>query len=672
MFHEETKISPEKSVTTRDEFVAATNGEQTIVTTNIVATTGSPSVTTTARKVIYGDTANVGSAGRTKSIQHQDGSWTFYTYDSTGRVFEEYSSWLSLPPPDQNNPNNPGWPYPPSSPLEMTDYPHRKTTYTYAMEDDFRATEIKDYFYDFSGQNYILTSKTTNDYEAVNGQPPKKTEKRHYTDSVGQSQFLQTIREYDGLGVEAKPTKITYPDGRVDTYTYGWGSYVDDGDPEDAHFELQQGFGEFQQTTIVHGTTAHPDGVPSKSTREIEITDQAGRTVLEETYVCNDSAEYEPIDWTVQRYDANGHLEHRYRSNGDHFSQFWDCCKVEWSIDEDGIKTIYTYDPFGRLETSKKEGVDPGGTYLAQEDITTTYGYDFADRVTMTKRESGSLSLESSRKYDGLGQVIEEKDEAGIVTTYVHNNPGAADGIYRTVQTNVPGGHYSFTHYYRDGRIHSIEGSAVPAEQHYFYGVEADGTQWTKVVTGPVGTSAPERYVKTWTDLLGRTLKQERPGFDPDGAAATVTKEYHYNNLGQLDSIESNATGPDQLHANGRGGPPGSYIPAEDPGEGGGSGGGTTITTLPDGATKIFEYDVMGNLKRSGIEMDDTADSTPYQLDLASKDRINDVETKYVKTGETWWLETINKVYPAVDADTVVETGKNREHLTNLPSESIC
>ena len=113
-------------------------------------------------------------------------------------------------------------------------------------------------------------------------------------------------------------------------------------------------------------------------------------------------------------------------------------------------------------------------------------------------------------------------DSAGLVTTYEYLNGG------RTTLTVLPGGATNTVERHPDGRTKVSAGEGAAA-QHYDYGVNPDGSQWTTVYTGTEGTNSP-MWVKTTTDLLGRTIREEKPGF----GGVILTETHHYNDKGQV------------------------------------------------------------------------------------------------------------------------------------------
>ena len=87
----------------------------------------------------------------------------------------------------------------------------------------------------------------------------------------------------------------------------------------------------------------------------------------------------------------------------------------------------------------------------------------------------------------------------------------------------------------------SVSGTAV-APRFYTYGVNPDGTRWTKVHHGADAT-APA-WTKTTHDLLGRILREEKPGFGGTILATTYTYDNGGRVLAQTQADVSNPVNP--------------------------------------------------------------------------------------------------------------------------------
>lgn len=145
------------------------------------------------------------------------------------------------------------------------------------------------------------------------------------------------------------------------------------------------------------------------------------------------------------------------------------------------------------------------------------------------------------------------------------------------------------------------------------YAVLGDGTRVTTVRNA---SSSSPAYERTVTDMLGRTLRLERPGF---GGTLEVTA-HTYDARGFL----------------------------------------VRTTTTGLGAT-VYEYDELGNQVRSGIDVNKNG-----ALDLASMDRIQESDTRFISVGGHYWQQTTQRAYTEDDANTVKTTGTTRSRLTGL------
>ncbi len=83
-----------------------------------------------------------------------------------------------------------------------------------------------------------------------------------------------------------------------------------------------------------------------------------------------------------------------------------------------------------------------------------------------------------------------------------------------------------------------------------------------------------------------------------------------------------------------------------------------------------FAYDSVGNLVRSGLDIDDNG-----QLDPASADRITDSDRQYALASGAWFEVSTTKVYPILDNATAVTVATNKRRLSgfsgNLADETI-
>jgi RHS repeat-associated protein len=401
---------------------------------------------------------------------------------------------------------------------------------------------------------------------------------------------------------------VTFPDGKKDTYTYEKGNYTP-GSQVPGTFTVDAN-GDCIRETIVHGTTASPSGIAYKTTKEIIIYDERSDIVLKELYVYTGSA-YEKISWEVYVFDSEHHLTNTYMSNNTQTSATWNCCNKESETLADGSEYTYTYDSLDRVKTKTKKGIS-GST----PDIVTTYTYDSESRVTSVSIYDGTHTLTTSATYDVAGRVTSKTDFSGLVTSYSYTKATSTTGDI--VTATYPDSSTKITEKYFDGRIKSVTGTAVVAT-YYDYGVDTgNGNLWSKE---SIGSAASTRYTKTYTNSIGKVAKIEKSGYN----TATITTQFYYNNSGQLWK--------------------------------------KTQTALAD---TLYEYDSLGNQTRSGLDISDNG-----TLDLASADRISDIDAVFSLISSDWWLVTTMKFYATNNDNTATTTSVRKIRLTGLTNGTI-
>ena len=309
---------------------------------------------------------------------------------------------------------------------------------------------------------------------------------------------LTTIRQYYSATSEnrfeaGKIKVLLRPDGRMTTYDYDAETLVvtqtEGITDEDGNFELVEG----------------------KSTRTLTTYDVRGNAVRVEREAWVENA-WRPLTWETRTYSAaHKHLGSVY-SNGLSTDSRWNCTGPLWEIGTDTIATTNSYNSLKQMVSSTRYG-----SFGA---LTTTYEYDAAGNVVRTQRGD----LVSTRTYDLSGRLTAETDEQGRTTTYAYPNE------LTTIVTS-PSGATRITTRDSQGRTVSVTGTAV-APEYYTY-----GPNWQKVNYGsPNGA----RWVKTFTDGLGRTVRTETAGANNSVIVSVNT----YNDKGQLIRTETTSEAP--------------------------------------------------------------------------------------------------------------------------------
>ncbi|RRK01340.1 RHS repeat-associated core domain-containing protein [Opitutaceae bacterium TAV4] len=157
---------------------------------------------------------------------------------------------------------------------------------------------------------------------------------------------------------------------------------------------------------------------------------------------------------------------------------------------------------------------------------------------------------------------------------------------------------------------------------YYDYGVNTDGTTWSKITqVSPTG----ERWTKTTVNHLGQTISEEKPALGNN----ILFISYIYDTCGHLIRKRQ-----------------------------GHNTGDAPMRLIAD---TLIEYDALGNISRTGLDVN--ANDT---LDLASSDQILDTITTFSQYELAWWLVRQTKVYPTVNNNSAIQVMGFRQRLSGL------
>jgi len=550
----------------------------------------------------YITSSETGRYSRIHTTKSSDGSWISYDYDNLGRKTVKIHSYKDAAFNSSSN----------DAKAVFYDYTSLDGADIVGPNDQ-RPRTIREQILGVTvGKIYCCYA--TN----ASGQKVDIVEKcSNVTNSYGDADNLRTTITYyhqtNSVVNAGLVESIVILDGTKDTYTYEFGYYYPSNSAENACF-IADADGDAYRITVQHGTTNSNYGVANKSTADVKVFNNIGNLVLSETYVYTGGTDYERISWAVTEHDVLGHVVKIYYSNGTERDIAWASCGCgkESEISTEGIEYVYSYDLLNRLVSSTKKGTNsPSG------DVVTYYTYDAADRrlTTVITNAASGLGLRTAyNAYNTAGQLVSSTDQRDLTTTYDVSNGG------RTTTVISPGPLTNITENYLDGRTKYVMVNG-DYEQYYDYGPNGDGTRWEKVYYGPNGTNSL-RWAKTTRDLAGRRIREEKPGF----GGTTLTNEYFYNSLGQLEK-----------------------------------------ETTPGMSATLYEYDELGQLIRSGFDINDN-DS----LDLSSNDRIGETSSCYEQDGSSdWWLVSSNGVYAIANSNELTTAGYKKTRLTGLSSNKI-
>ena len=532
----------------------------------------------------YEDAKEPGRYSRLKSIEYGDGSWEKYDYNEFGALKWKARSWLD----------------------KTVDAPQEEVDVIYY---DYQPHVAQD---TIGGQDReprtvtrkiegVVVEKTYFAYPKLANGERQEIEKKCQGQNAtyNDSSNLTTIKTFyapsEGLDLSRKYKTIQYADGTQEAYRYERGNYAEPTSTGILGTFTPDSAGDSMRHTVIY-KDKHGNEVVGRSTKKVEIYDGFGNYVQEELHIYKATDLYDLADWTAYRYNEFSQLTDTIFANGLTETAQWStqCCGKDEDVSAEGIKTTYIYDDLGRVETATKEGVASDGTYAAQPDIVTLYTYDAKDRIRSETQTAGGLSLAQNWVYDTADRLRVETGEDQLTTTmdYSFSPEG---GVVETI--TYPGNRTEVTTYFRDGQIKSVTGSSV-VSLHYTFGVNPDGSQWTKVQYAQPNSP---RWEQATTGTLGRTIKEEAPNYS--GGVSEI--HTHYNNLGQLDRIER-----------------------------------------PGVVDQLFTYDDFGEQFQQGLD-----ENGNQSLDVISDDPIAEQAKEYISLDGEWWLYGLSKVYTLGDSD---------------------
>jgi RHS repeat-associated protein len=354
--------------------------------------------------------------------------------------------------------------------------------------------------------------------------------------------------------------------------------------------------------------------IDGKSTLTVTIRDKFARPARMENYVWS-AGSWVLLTWTNLYYNNANQLTNRSNSNGTSYSATYQYEQLKSEMSESGITTSYTYDAADRVVTVTKAGVTGvAGGYNA----TTTYVYDAASHVLSTTLSSTGTTetMVASQAYDDSGRVTSESKpgQGGTITTTYSYNPSA-----NTVTVTLPNGGTRTQTNNLDGRTASESGTAAILT-NYAYEVLSDGTTHSTMTVGSSGA----RSRQLWQDWAGRTTKTQHPAVG--GTNQFVEQATYDSATGLLRKTHRSDSSGVQLLAD-----------------------------------SLYQYDVFGAVNRSGSDINGNG-----VLDLASNDRISDLNQYFEYNNSAWWATKQSIVYATANSGTPLVTSTQRTRLTGL------
>ncbi|MDO5465119.1 MAG: RHS repeat-associated core domain-containing protein [Akkermansia sp.] len=452
---------------------------------NVASCTRSVYNYSTAGWQLYSVTEGFGSAttrttsyryntdNRLAKIEHSDGSYTEYEYDSLGRVTMEKTPWGE-------------------DLAKVT-----RTTYADSRFYDIRPASVAEYHVNAAGTE-VLFRNTAYSYE-------ESSEMERVTTTVtagGSSQQQVSIEETFGA-----ETAYAYAAGKP--------KFSQDvtGVQTVHEYESTTEHGAIHKHTTI--TKANGELVAAQSRKSESFIAANGTTTFEQESIW-DGTQWLLLNTTTYEYDAQLRVTKTTHGNGRFSTTEWMCCGVLNETDEDGITTTYAYDSARQLTEISRGAVYDGEACITPETIT-EYTRDAAGRVLSTTRRIGAMETTESTEYDALGRVTKQTDILGreITTAY------SADGLTTTVTT--PAGATAITTRNIDGSTARVAGTGQ-RELVYVYDLNGVNEGFTtKLANGAT-------IAQSITNGFGQTVVQAQP----NSIGGFIYTRSEYNAKGQL------------------------------------------------------------------------------------------------------------------------------------------
>jgi RHS repeat-associated protein len=460
--------------------------------------------------------------------------------------------------------------------------------------------------YDSMAPSGIITSARE---DWVNGSGAKLTTTTQFYSEGTSDTFLR-----------GRPYSVVQPNGHKQSFVYEWGTWNGSMFGEGSDIATRTAVitgsalpGSGTQVTNCLGAGISPiyllDGV---SMLEVTIRDRRALVVRTETSVWKNNT-WNLVTWVNYSYNAAGLLTTRTKSTGEIYSASYEGILKAAETDEAGVTVAYTYDAAGRVKTATRSA------YSGIAALTTEYFYGAGNQVRqqIVGTNPGDRLI-TTRAFDDAGRLISETSPGTGTTQYGYSY--SSSGSTQTI-TRADGG-TEITTTASDGRLSARTGSAVVPE-YFTYGV--DPTLWRQWALVSRGSAQSPRWVKTWKDALGQVVRTEKNGV---GSSAPIVQEHHF------------ATSPGTVNT-----------------------GKLVKTTETEKGPTLYEYDPLGRVKRSGLDVDGSG-----ALEPASSDRIQEFDSYLEQIAGDWWSTSVARRYPTRDSANSVIFSLKRQRLSGHQS----
>ena len=477
--------------------------------TNTIGSGSAAEVTT----YTYWDPATFGVSGLNlpKIVTHPDGSWQYYyTYDNLGRSLVVYSSFEDAAVGS-------------TTAGRETDYTYNPTNAGVSGTGDNGTLNIytprlvvgKIQGQEVSRQYNIFPS--TNVSYSVQCTVPGAT-------WAASGNLITTNFYYTNGPNIFYPKTMLNPDGTATTYNYITNS-------------------NYRTNITVTGQPDATDSYVVDGVSNVVVINMAGYNVAANSYdVLSGLTLAQDVYGNIDGYGRPQQVTHL---DGTTEYVYYACCGLNYTVDKDGLDTVYLYDADQRPLGYEKIYSSGMSNVITYENT-----LDAASRTIQTYRvgSDASVIMMNQPAYDTAGELIFQTNALGGVTAYTRTNNSTTGGWIRT--TTDPDGGVFTNLYYADGSLKNTVGPAVHGKAYaYGYATDVNDNICTYTVATNLNLSfnLSSEWTKTFTDMAGRTTEilyadghysqffynsqgQLARQVDPDG----VIKLYQYNAKGYV------------------------------------------------------------------------------------------------------------------------------------------
>lgn len=433
--------------------------------------------TALARTTLY----EYDSSGRRTSETRPDGGVVRYAYDEKGRLAVTHEPWAGGA---------------------------SRSTYVFYRDDDVYSSDIDHTRTDLIKNNGVPVHLSKTAYTYSESGHVRRVEKR--TIGLGSSVTQYSVEETN-LGTYPNP----YARGRVHFRqdVNGVGRLYD--------YEAASSYGALYKVTET--ICAQSEEVSGKSTRKVSYVSMEGNEVRTEHQIFV-GEEWVTVETEDYEFGIGNNWIKRTRSNGRVTERAMSCTGLLWEINEDGIRTDYSYNTARELVETIRSST------AATPEIITSYTRDAAGRVLQTRKDIGPMTVVEDTSYDILGRVISHTDTLGRKTTTSYSE----DGL--TVTQTMPTGATLVTLYHPDGSILRACGTAQ-RDISYVTDTVSDGVRVTRTTPAEEETVILGRDI---TDGFGNLIRTATPNTQ----GSFIEERMSYNALGQLTKRQIDGMAP--------------------------------------------------------------------------------------------------------------------------------